>query len=568
MSSTNATVSPIFAIASAHVDAIAALDPFEATAMGVPGHDAEIGDFSPAGLAARADLDRRTLAQLESAQPQNRDDTIARAVMQDALRDEIAEIEAGDAFFSVRPIAGPVPGLSEIFDLMPRATDEDWRNIISRLSKLPQAAEGIQALFTEGIQQGKVAARRQVEEVLKQLSSYTGEQPGAAAAFSSLPDELAAAGVSGALAADLDRAIATGCNAFRQLRGFFTDQYLPRAADNEAAGPERYARAARRFLGMALDLNETYAWGWEEVARLDAEIATTIARIKPGATLQQASELLDADPARAIEGEQNLVAWLQQLEDDAVRAVDGRLVDLPEPVKRIEAKIAPPGGSLAQYYTNPSEDFTRPGQTWYPTGGHTTFHRWRDVTTAYHEGVPGHHLQIALALYQAAHLSRFQRMAVWYPGHGEGWALYAERLMAEEGFLADPGDYLGMLLGQMHRAVRVVVDIGMHTEQPIPRASAFEPGEPWSYARMKAFLMRKADLPEDQAHSETVRYLGWPGQAIAYKVGERAWLRLREDARRRMGERFSLRDFHNTALALGSMGLDRLGAALTEALPG
>jgi uncharacterized protein (DUF885 family) len=227
-------------------------------------------------------------------------------------------------------------------------------------------------------------------------------------------------------------------------------------------------------------------------------------------------------------------------------------------VKKIEARIAPPGGALAQYYTPPSEDFSRPGRTWYPTGGHTRFHRWRDVTTAYHEGVPGHHLQCAMAVYQAEHLSRYQRLAVWYPGHGEGWALYAERLMAELGYLEDPGDYLGMLLGQMHRAVRVVVDIGMHAGFPIPRDSYFEPGQPWNYERMLAFLMEQAAVAQDFAHSEIVRYLGWPGQAIAYKVGERAWLAIRAESKARHGADFSLKAFHGAALPLGSMGLDRL----------
>ena len=228
----------------------------------------------------------------------------------------------------------------------------------------------------------------------------------------------------------------------------------------------------------------------------------------------------------------------------------------------MQASIRRTGGSLAQYYTAPSEDFSRAGRIWYPTGGHTRFHRWRDTTMAYHEGVPGHHLQIALALHQAQRLTRFQRLAVWYPGHGEGWALYAERLMAELGFLADPGDYLGMLLGQMHRAVRVVVDIGVHAELPIPRSSSFEPGQPWTYARMLAFLMEQAQLPEDLARSEVLRYLGWPGQAIAYKVGERAWLQIREESRARHGAAFSLREFHNRALALGSLGLDLLGETL------
>jgi len=561
------SLSPIFAIASEHVDAVAALDPFEATAMGVPGHDAEVSDYSPGGFAARAALDQRTLARLDTAPPLGRDDAIAAAVMRDALRTEIAEIEAGDQYYSLRAIASPISTLVEVIELMPRASAEQWADIPARLAAYPRAAASIQALYEEGARRGMVAARRQVEEVLEQLDAYRGARSGVPAAFSSLPAELDAAGIaSPALRTDLERAIARAHEAFATLRSFLAADYLPRATEREAAGRERYARAARRFLGLALDLDETYAWGWEEIARLRAEMAATAERIAPGATAREAAALLDADPARTIEGEANLIVWLQSVQDEALRVVQERLVDVPEPARRIEAKIAPPGGALAQYYTPPSEDFSRPGCIWYPTGGNTRFHRWRDRTTAYHEGVPGHHLQMALVLCQAAHLSRFQRLAVWYPGHGEGWALYAERLMAEEGMLADPGDYLGMLIGQMHRAVRVVVDIGAHVELPIPRGSDFEPGEPWTYARIKGFLMHAAALPEDFAHSETVRYLGWPGQAIAYKVGERAWLELRAEAKRRLGAAYTPRRFHNVALALGSMGLELLRTTVLESL--
>lgn len=559
--------SPIFAIASEHVDAIAALDPFEATAMGVPGHDAEVSDYSPAGFAARTELDRRTLARLDAAQTLGRDDTIAAAVMRDALHTEIAEIEAGDQYYSLRAIASPISTLVEIVELMPRTSAEHWRAIAARLAAYPRAATSIRALYEAGVQRGMVVARRQVEEALEQLDTYRGARPGVPAAFAGLPDELDAAGLATpGLRADLERAIARAHEAFSVLRTYLAESYLPRASEREAAGRERYARAARRFLGLTLDLHETYAWGWEEIARLRAEMAATAERIAPGATVREAAALLDADPARTIEGETNLIAWLQSVQDEALRVVQERLVDVPEPARRIEAKIAPPGGALAQYYTPPSEDFSRPGCIWYPTGGNTRFHRWRDRTTAYHEGVPGHHLQMALTLYQAEHLSRFQRLAVWYPGHGEGWALYAERLMAEEGMLADPGDYLGMLIGQMHRAVRVVVDIGAHVELPIPRTSDFEPGKPWTYARIKGFLMHAAALPEDFAHSETVRYLGWPGQAIAYKVGERAWLGLRAEAQRRLGVAYTPRRFHNTALALGSMGLELLRTTVLERL--
>jgi uncharacterized protein (DUF885 family) len=565
MSATNQTRA-IFAIADEYVEEVASLDPFEATSMGVPGHDHEVTDFSPEALARRAALIKRTLGRLERATPADRDETIARAVMQDALGDELVRIDAGDPYYELNTIASPVQRLREVFDLMPLTTERDWQAVIQRLNALPESAASIQARLTAGVRRGRVVARRQVEAVLGQLTRFAGDDPSVLPAFSGLPAQLARSkAATPALYDRLERAIATGREAFRALRAFLVERYLANATVEEAAGRGRYARAARQFLGIDLDLEDTYAWGWEEVARLAAEMRVTAHRIAPGASLREAADLLDADPGRTIEGEAALIAWLQSVQDTAVRNLDGSHFDIPEPVKRIEARIAPPGGALAQYYTQPSEDFSRPGRTWYPTGGKTAFHRWRDTTVAYHEGVPGHHLQCATAVYQAEHLSRFQRLALWYPGYGEGWALYAERLMAELGYLDDPGDYLGMLIGQMHRAVRVVVDLGMHLQLPIPAASAFAPGERWTYERMLSFLMEQAALPLDEAQSEVVRYLGWPAQAIAYKVGERTWLSIREERRAHHGADFSLKSFHTTALNIGPMGLDLLRETMRTA---
>lgn len=558
--------SEVFSIAGHYIDAMAALDPFSATGMGVPGHDHEVTDFSPEAQAERAALSRSTLATLAASRLSGHDDEVAAGVMRDALLGDLERYEAGDQYFELRTIAGPVQALQEVFELMPRETEQDWRNIVERLNGLPRSAASLQMMFQEGMRRGQISARRQVEETLRQVTIFCGGNPEVAPAFAGLPDVLDEAGIaSPGLRSDLERAIGGGREAFAGLHAFLQEHYLSAAPATEASGRERYARAAKQFLGSRLDLDETYAWGWQEVGRLDEEMRKTAERIRPGAGVAEAADLLDADDGRTIEGEAALIAWLQEVEDTAIRNLDATHFDIARPVKIIEACIAPPGGALAQYYTPPSEDFSRPGRTWYPTGGHTRFHRWRELTTAYHEGVPGHHLQCATAVYQAEHLSRFHRLAVWYPGHGEGWALYAERLMAELGYLGDPGDYLGMLLGQMHRAVRVVVDLGMHLQLPIPTTATFEPGEQWNYERMLAFLMERAQMPQDLAHSEVVRYLGWPAQAISYKVGERAWLRLREESRVRHPGDFSLKTFHDTALALGSMGLDRLRDLLRTA---
>jgi uncharacterized protein (DUF885 family) len=219
------------------------------------------------------------------------------------------------------------------------------------------------------------------------------------------------------------------------------------------------------------------------------------------------------------------------------------------------------------YYTGPSEDFSRPGRMWWAVpAGVETFATWQEVTTVYHEGVPGHHLQIGQTAARAGLLNRWQRLLAWCSGHGEGWALYAERLMDELGYLDDPGDKLGMLDSQAFRALRVVVDIGMHLELKIPAGNpfGFHPGQRWTPELGWEFLRAHCSVPDESLRYELNRYLGWPGQAPSYKVGERIWLQARADAQARKGADFDLKAFHRTALDLGCIGLDPFKAALAR----
>jgi dienelactone hydrolase len=265
-------------------------------------------------------------------------------------------------------------------------------------------------------------------------------------------------------------------------------------------------------------------------------------------------EHLEHDDARSIDGVEEFRRWNQDLIDRTIAALDGRHFDIAAPLRRCEAMIAPPGGAAAMYYTGPSEDFSRPGRTWYPTLGRTRFPLWREVSICYHEAVPGHHLQVGQVKFLADRLSRYQRAFGFVSGHGEGWALYAERLMAELGYFDDPAWELGMLSAQAMRAVRVVVDIGMHLEL----ASREHDGARWTPELALPFVVERSRFPEDFMRSEVDRYLGWPGQAISYKAGERVWLECRADAQRRLGGAFDLKAFHTYALDLGSMGLATL----------
>jgi uncharacterized protein (DUF885 family) len=286
----------------------------------------------------------------------------------------------------------------------------------------------------------------------------------------------------------------------------------------------------------------------------------------PDGTVDAAVAALDAEPHRNIAGKEAFRDWMQALADRTIAALNGTHFDIPEQVRRIEAMLAPTSdGGI--YYTGPSEDFSRPGRMWWAVpAGIESFSTWREVTTVFHEGVPGHHLQIAQTYVRAEQLNRWRRILCWCSGHGEGWALYAERLMDDLGFLADPGDKLGMLDGQGFRAARVIVDLGMHLELEIPRGNpfGFHPGERWTPELGWEFMRAHCRLPDEQLRFELNRYLGWPGQAPAYKVGERIWLQAREDYRARKGAGFDLKTFHRDALDLGSLGLDPLRSAIAR----
>ena len=371
------------------------------------------------------------------------------------------------------------------------------------------------------------------------------------------------------------RALAEAVDSANAAYGTFADhllgEYLAVADPTDASGPERYGVGVRAMLGASLDPAEMYAWAWDEYRTLREEILRTCAEIVPGATFREVCDLLDRDPARAVEGEDAYQAWLQEMTDSALARASAHF-DIPERMNRCEARIPPAGSAAAAYYTGPSEDFSRPGRTWYPALGRTMFPMWGDVTTCYHESVPGHHLQIAYAKLQGERLSRFQRGS-FVSGHGEGWALYAERLCDELGWFDVPDHRLGFLCGQQLRAVRVIIDIGMHLGMRIPEGTTlsdgtpFHGGEVWTADLALDFAVAEAGRTTEFMRSEVDRYLGWPAQAISYKIGEREWLAAREDARTRLGDRFDLRAFHTFALALGPVGLAQLREELARFEP-
>ncbi|MBC7278852.1 DUF885 domain-containing protein [Nocardioides sp.] len=545
-----------------YVEELCALDPLTATYVGVAGHDAELPDLSPDGMQALDDLNRTAYADVAAIEPVDEREQVAKEAFLErtGLDIEFADARLDRKFVSV--ISSGIHNLREVFDLMPTDTEDDWAAIGARLAGMPEAVAGYTATLREEASAGRVSATAQYAKVTDQILGWTG-QKGAGAFFTGLVSR-APDGTPASLRAELEASAAKANEAFAEFGRFMADELVPVGLPKEAVGREHYQLASRRYLGAEIDLEETYAWGWQELERLSADMDATADRILPGASLAEAAAHLDKDPERQLTSTDALKEWMQTTADRAIAELAEVHFDIPEPVRRIECMIAPTSdGGI--YYTGPSEDFSRPGRMWWSVPESvTSFGTWRELTTVYHEGVPGHHLQVAQTAYRAELLNRWQRLMCWVSGHGEGWALYAERLMDDLGYLDDPGDRLGMLDGQSFRAARVIIDIGMHLELTIPKDNpfGFHPGEVWTPDLGREFIGQHCLMEDAFLDFEVARYLGWPGQAPSYKVGERIWLQARDDARARAGDAFDLKAFHRAALDLGSLGLDPFRAAL------
>ena len=555
--STPRTPTAIDQIAEAWVDDIAEMLPTVATYIGRFEHNGRLEDLSPAGHEARNRAAQATLAALEAAEPVDEVDVVTKADLAGDLRLSIELYEAGAHLRDLNVIASPPQDLRTVFDLMPTDTVEDWTLISDRLRAVPAALDGYVQTLRAGIEAGVVPARRQVREVVTQIARYTADN----GFFASFAHEAAPA--EGHLPASLARAVAEHAGAARvaydELADFLRDELAPVASEHDAVGRELYALHSRRFLGAEIDLDETYEWGVAELARMVAEQESIANEILPGATVEEAVAFLEQDPERKLHGTDALQKWMQETSDRAVAELGESHFDIPEPIRTLECMIAPTNeGGI--YYTGPTDDFSRPGRMWWSVPeGVDSFDTWRELTTVYHEGVPGHHLQIAQAVYNRAELNSWRRLLAGSSGHAEGWALYAERLMEQLGYLDDPADRLGMLDGQRMRAARVVLDIGVHLGKPRLDGEGV-----WDADYALEFMRRNVNMPDEFIQFEVNRYLGWPGQAPSYKVGQRIWEQIRDETAEREGDDFDIKRFHMRALRLGGVGLDTLRLALAN----
>ncbi|MBB5830892.1 DUF885 domain-containing protein [Brachybacterium aquaticum] len=556
---TGRTPSALDALANDYVDRLAAKDPFLATQLGIAGHDGEVTDHSPAAVAERDDLARELLAAIAEVPDADEVDTVTRAALQERLGLELEAAPTRLGIAAVNNLASVLQS-RDVLDLMPTDTAEDWQVLAERMDGFPRSLSTWAESLREAAASGVLSSRRQLVLGAEQARGYA-EDGGFFDTFAgeAVGDDAQRRQVRHA--ADAARA------AYRELAGVL-DELAPQAPEADAVGRDVYRLASRTYLGTEVDLEETYAWGIEELRAIIAEQEQVATRLNErygtggGSSVAAAKEALNADPARLLHGTDALQAWMQDLSDTAVRDLAGTHFDIPEPLHRLECRIARTG-SGGIYYTGPSEDLTRPGRMWWDVPeGTEEFRTWEQTTTVYHEGVPGHHLQVGVQTMQTKALNRWRAMLCWVSGHGEGWALYAERLMEQLGYLEDDGDRMGMLDAQRFRAGRVVLDIGLHLGLPMPTGLPGADGGAWDEGTAWEFMTANWGMEEAERRFELNRYLGWPGQAPSYKVGQRTWEQIRDRVTAADSSPQAVRDFHRRALELGSLPLSVLEGAL------
>ncbi|MGP5077528.1 DUF885 domain-containing protein [Brachybacterium alimentarium] len=566
-------------LADEYVDLSVRLDPFLATELGIPGYDALVTDYSPDAVGERTDAARTLLSAIAEVPDQDAADAVTRAALTERLGLEIERAEQRLDIAMVNNLASPLQS-RDVLDQMPAETAEDWQVIAERLAAMPHSLSTWAQSLREAADHGVVSARRQLLLGAEQARGFAARD-GFFAGFAAqgLGDD--------AQRTRLTEAARAAAEGYREIADVL-ESLADRAPEADAVGREAYQLASRTFLGTEIDLEETYAWGIEELRAIVAEQETVARRINEhhgtggGSSVTAAKAALNSDPSRVLHGTEALRTWMQQLSDRAITELAGTHFDIPAPLHQLECRIAQTG-SGGIYYTGPSEDLTRPGRMWWDVpAGTTEFHTWLETTTVYHEGVPGHHLQVGTQTLQASTLNRWRALMCWVSGHGEGWALYAERLMDQLGHLEDDGDRLGMLDAQRLRAGRVVLDIGLHVGLPMPEGIEGSAGGAWSVAKAWDFMSEHWGVTEAEQRFELHRYLGWPGQAPSYKIGQRVWEQLRaratapstgsaststsSGASTAAGTTDSaqqVREFHRRALELGSLPLSVLEGALS-----
>ncbi|MEK9623470.1 MAG: DUF885 domain-containing protein [Halieaceae bacterium] len=515
-------------------------------------------DRSPEAFRQRYEDEGRFVSQLEQIEPAtlSADGRVNRSMLLRELRDNRSEFEDGLHLIALDMRSGPQHWHSMI-DYLPMETEQDYRDWLMRLKALPEQLTQYQALLDEGLQKERTQAQIVMSRVPAQIQSLIGVDASDSPffkAFSALPDHFDASQQE-TLQREAREIIERELNpAFTQLLAFLEERYLPAARapgiGSLPGGKQVYTRLAQHFTTTDMTPDEIHDIGLREVARIRGEMEAVIEEVGFEGDIAAFNAFLRTDPQFYYDSPEALLEGYQAVSkrlDPGLVKLFGKLPRAPYGVRPIPDEEAP--DTTTAYYMRPAIDGSRPG--WYYVNLYQPEVRpkFEMEVLSVHESVPGHHLQIALAQ-ELTGLPEFRRNG-GFTAFIEGWGLYSERLGYDMGLYTDPYSRYGQLVYDMWRAVRLVVDTGMHYFG-------------WDRQRAIDYFLANAAKSEADIVNEIDRYIGWPGQALAYKIGQLKMLQLRAEAEEALGEQFDIRDFHDEMLGAGALPLDVLEARMDE----
>ena len=525
-----------------------------ATYVGVPGHDDRWTDVSLEAIAQRQRDQRRFLAELEAIDSSelDADAQLDRELIQKGLQTRIEGFQFRSEYLAISQLGGAQQEVPQLMASMPANAVGDYENMLARLRAVPVLVEQTLILLDRGLSTGITPSRitlRDVPQQVRNLITEAAADSPILRPFAEISDKIPA-NTRKELRREAEQIlVADVYPAYRSLLDYLEETYLPgaRKTIGQSAmpnGKKWYAYNVRFHTTTDLTAKQLHEIGLAEVERIRGEMERIIRELEFDGSFAEFAEFLRTDPQFYFDTREAFLsayrAICKRADPELVRLF-GRLPRLPYGVKPVPSymdKSAP-----TAYYELGSLAAGRPGTFFANTYDLATRPSWEMEALSLHEAVPGHHLQIALAqeLEDTHDLLKYN----FYSAFVEGWGLYAESLGDEMGFYQSPYSRFGRLTYEIWRAIRLVVDTGIHALG-------------WSREQAVDFFKQNAPKTEHDIIVEIDRYIVWPGQALAYKVGELKIQELRAHAQRRLGSAFDVRSFHDQVLLRGAMPLDVL----------
>jgi uncharacterized protein (DUF885 family) len=528
--------------------------PMFATGVGRHEWDDQLGSMTPADLERRHAQSKAALAELlaidRAKLPAN--DVVNYDMFRRQLENSIESYELGDYQMPFNADSGFHTGFSRLAEEVPLRTTKDYENYISRLKQWPRLVREEIALMRMGIARGFTVPRATLDGYERTMSAHVVDAPDGSVfwkPFEKFPSTVPEADRERLRSEGRVAVMEGGVAGYRELLDFFLKDYLPHARTTLAAsalpdGPKYYALKIREFTTLDLTPQQIHEIGLREVERIHGEMDAVMKQVGFQGDFAAFLEFLRSDPrfyAKTPEELLQRAAWI-------CKRMDGKLPSLFKTLPRLPYTVQPVPPDIAPKYTSgryvgAAYGSTQPGIYWVNTYMLASRPLYNLEALTLHESVPGHHLQIALSR-ELRDVPNFRRFS-YISAFGEGWGLYCEWLGLEAGFYTDPYSNFGRLTYEMWRACRLVVDTGIHAKG-------------WTRQQAIDYMATRTALPLHEVETEVDRYISWPGQALAYKLGELKIKELRARAEKALGARFDVREFHDVVLGSGAVPLDVL----------